>query len=609
MSKSSHRFNLVYQAVVVTSLGVGTLSAQAVSLSQANIQSAQHEPLSATIDVNNIDAKNFDASVASGNVYQQMGLKQDADIQVKFTPTSDNSGKITLTSKAPISKPFTDVVLNLKNNGEEVVEPQTLLMPISNANSTTIPASLTEPIMVASEQEQNLPIAGGDIGATDTAINMPAPSNTPNNATNGNANEEIVALDLSAGEPIDLSPLDEANLQNTKLPTEANLAVQSLDNTQSATQANAAQAPIATPASSPSVALSLDDPSVTTTNDADDMNADASTTTSSPTQTNQALSTPKIISQQEQVLSAITPEGSNQQINILTEQITRKVLDSQEAIDAAAEPLPFPTTNEPTLQAKTPTAKDAKTTTNQNTAQNKGKGKKDAKNNTVPTETQSGENPTYVVQSGDSLWGIANQIAQANNVSVMEVMTSIHQQNPDAFFGNNINRLKTNAALNLPNYNVVPSQKAIQEAINTNRQTRGGQDGKTSTANDKATDKKAQAPKRSNEPRRATQQAQTAQARSNKPQARPLPKAQMTLVSPSNTGQATGTQEKGSNRGRGDGNNQLVNTLKNTRSQAAANATRVNSLNQELTSATQKLQLQNQKLAELEARLKALKDK
>lgn len=560
MSKSSHRFSLIYQAVVATSLGVSALSAQAVSLSQANIQSAQHEPLSATIEVSGIDAKNFDASLAGSNVYQQMGLKQDADIQVKFTPTSENTGKITLTSKAPISKPFTDVVLNLKNNDEEVVEPQTLLMPISNKDKAEIPETLSEPIMVASEQEQTLPVAGGDVDTTDAESNI-----TQNNEQTqpSTQNEEIVAMDLSAGDPIELSPLEEATLNAQ------NQAVEPPNNEQTNT------------------------PAINYFNENENYTPTTTETINNP-DNHQAVSTPKIISQQEQVLAAITPEGSNQQINILTEQITRRVLDSQEAIDAAAEPK--------TEQSV------ATVTESKKPNQDKNKDKKTKK----PIETQSNDKPTYVVQSGDSLWGIANQIAQANNMSVMEVMNSIHQQNPDAFFGGNINRLKTNASLNLPSYSVVPSQKAIQEAIHAHRQTRGNTESKASKAtgktNNKAQSKKQEIKRKHNQNQVAQQKPKTTKA-----PIKPLPKAQMTLVSPNNTGQATGTQEKGSNTaaraGGGNGNNQLVNTLKNTRSQAAANASKVNSLNKELTSAAQKLQLQNQKLAELEARLKALSEK
>lgn len=86
---------------------------------------------------------------------------------------------------------------------------------------------------------------------------------------------------------------------------------------------------------------------------------------------------------------------------------------------------------------------------------------------------------------------------------------------------------------------------------------------------------------------------------------KPLPKPQMTLVTPSQGGQATGSNTRGGS----GGGDQLVSTLRTTRAQTAQNARRVNGLNQELSSATQRLQLQNQRLAELEARLKALRDK
>lgn len=558
MSKSSHRFNLVYQAVVATSLGVSALSAHAVNLSQANIESAQHEPLSATIEVSDIDANNFNASLASGSVYQQMGLKQDADIQVTFTRTSDTSGKITLTSKTPISKPFTDVVLNLNNNGEQVVEPQTLLMPI--ASNTDLPPSLTDPIMVAAEPEQNLPVVGV--------------ANSNDNQTNDKKDDEAATvLDLSAGDPLELSPLEQANLVQPSVSNEQNLATSTLDNTQSQDEGGL-----------PLVTTNTTD----TPSESDDKKDGLPQTEEKASNTiaeNQAVTTPKIISQQEQVLAAITPEGSNQQINILTEQITRKVLESPEAIDAGAVPIP---------------SSEAIAET-----QNKDK-------NTTANAAQTGETATYVVQSGDSLWGIASQIAKANNVSVMEVMNTIHAQNPDAFFNNNISRLKTKASLSLPNYKVVPSQKAIQEAMSANKNARGIADGKTSKANKAGSDKKAQTKKHVDPKKHSTHAAAGERPKANKAPAKPLPKPQMTLVSPSSIGQATGTQAKGNSGGKGVGsvgNNQLVNTLKSTRNQTAANATKVNTLNQELASATQKLQLQNQKLAELEARLKALKDK
>lgn len=87
---------------------------------------------------------------------------------------------------------------------------------------------------------------------------------------------------------------------------------------------------------------------------------------------------------------------------------------------------------------------------------------------------------------------------------------------------------------------------------------------------------------------------------------KPLPRPQVTLVTPTQNTQLS-TNETGVSTQAGNG--QLVNALKNTRNQAVQSAKRVNGLNEELSSAAQKLELQNQKLADLEARLRALKDK
>lgn len=167
-------------------------------------------------------------------------------------------------------------------------------------------------------------------------------------------------------------------------------------------------------------------------------------------------------------------------------------------------------------------------------------------------------------------------------------MTALHKQNPNAFHHGKIDQLKANATLTIPNYSVVPSQKAIQDAISSRKgSSNATAQGKRSTTT------------------RATTTRTTRDARGgSRTVAQPLPKPQLTLVTPSQSGQATGSQ--GKTGGNGD---ELVGTLRSTRAQTAQNARRVNSLNQELSSATQRLQLQNQKLAELEARLKALRDK
>ncbi|STZ55786.1 Tfp pilus assembly protein FimV [Moraxella lacunata] len=479
----THRTTFIYQAVLASLFGMVSLNASAMNLGQANITSAQHEPLSATINVTNIDAANFHASVASNDIYRQMGLSPDAQISVSFTPTSNNAGQITLTSNQPISTPFADVVLNLNNNGEQIIEPQTLLMPLPAANAFTLPEDKVTQVVTA-ETRPNLP---------ETSPTTKTPDDT-----------------MSLDEPV----------------------------TQVITQDTPVLEPVPTAV---------------------------------------GTSEGNIISKEETVLSQITPEGTNRQVDILTEEIVRRVYPAGQV-----PPTPTnPTFDEPFI---------AQDTTPEQVSQPK-QGQV-----ATPTESQSSQ-AIYVVQQGDSLWNIANVIAQANNMNVNEVMAAIHETNPDAFNKGNINQLKTNANLNLPNYQVIPSQKAIAEAIEARRASKE----RAVTARQPTSRSNTARQTRKETPKRSSQVTA-------KPAQKALPKAQMTLVTPTQQGSATGTNNKhSSNTAAGGGN--LAGTLKNTRQQTASNAKRVNSLNEELSSAARKVQLQNQKLAELESRLKSLKEK
>lgn len=480
----THRTTFIYQAVLASLFGMVSLNASAMNLGQANITSAQHEPLSATINVTNIDAANFHASVASNDMYRQMGLSPDAQISVSFTPTSNNAGQITLTSNQPISTPFADVVLNLNNNGEQIIEPQTLLMPLPAANAFTLPEDKVTQVVTA-ETRPNLPETSPATKTPDDTMSLDEPAT------------QVITQDTPVLEPV---------------PTAV------------------------------------------------------------------GTSEGNIISKEETVLSQITPEGTNRQVDILTEAIVRRVYPAGQV-----PPTPTsPTFDEPFI---------AQDTTPEQVSQPK------QDQVTAPTESQSGQ-AIYVVQQGDSLWNIANVIAQANNMNVNEVMAAIHETNPDAFNKGNINQLKTNANLNLPNYQVIPSQKAIAEAIEAKRASKE----RAVTARQPTSRSNTARQIRKETPRRGSQVTA-------KPAQKALPKAQMTLVTPTQQGKATGTNNKSTPSAVAGGNGNLASTLKNTRQQTASNAKRVNSLNEELSSAARKVQLQNQKLAELESRLKSLKEK
>lgn len=479
---TAYRFNLTHKAILATVLGFGTINAQAISLGQPAIQSGQNEPLSATIDISGIDANQFEASIASNTIYAQMGLTQSADINVQFVRTSESSGKLILTSTKPITTPFADIVLNLHNKDEQIIEAQTLLMPMSHGGDNP---EYDTPI-IAQDDHQDLPIASGHESLEeDNAFVIPEPASI--------------------------------------------------------------QMPIQTDGQSPYAP----------------MLAEHNT---------------------DKALSGKAPRGTNNQLEILTGEITRKIYPKGMAPTSPSSEhdlpmsiaLPDDAMDEHELAKKSKTKQPKRLQDNDDHPENSG--------------------ATYVVQSGDTLWSIARQIAKANNLSIDSVMTALHEQNPDAFDGGKMNRLKANVALSIPAYDVIPSQKAIQEAISAKRS--GNSKAKTA----RTTNTKVSANKKPTRPKTVT---------------KPLPRPQVTLVTPSQSGTSTGSDVVKASKPTPNqptsvavgGDDQLINTLKNTRSQTAQTAQRVNGLNQELSTASHKLQLQNQKLAELEARLKALKDK
>lgn len=483
---TAYRFNLTHKAILATVLGFGTINAQAISLGQPAIQSGQNEPLSATIDVSGIDANQFEASIASNAIYAQMGLTQSADISVQFVRTSDTSGKLILTSTKPIATPFADIVLNLHNKDEQIIEAQTLLMPMSHSNDSPD----NDMPIIAQNEHQDLPIASGHEALDDNyAFTIPEPASIQ-------------------------TPIQTDGLSSPYAP----------------------------------------------------MLAEHNT---------------------DKALSGKAPRGTNNQLEILTGEITRKIYPKGMA------PTP-PSPVEGELPMSIALYDDAM---DEHELAKKRKPEQPKHHPEDDDQMPESSGATYVVQSGDTLWSIARQIAKVNNLSIDSVMTALHEQNPDAFDGGKMNRLKANVPLSIPAYEVIPSQKAIEEAISAKRaNSNKAKSTRTTNVKVNANSKKPTRPKTIT---------------------KPLPKPQVTLVTPTQSGTSVGSSTKVSAKpvesqpvsvavGNDD---QLVNTLKSTRNQTAQTAKRVNGLNQELSTANHKLQLQNQKLAELEARLKALKDK
>ncbi|NND36888.1 MAG: LysM peptidoglycan-binding domain-containing protein [Gammaproteobacteria bacterium] len=71
---------------------------------------------------------------------------------------------------------------------------------------------------------------------------------------------------------------------------------------------------------------------------------------------------------------------------------------------------------------------------------------------TVPADTSSYDTQgagTYVVQRGETLWGIASRMRPDNRLSMNQTMLAIYEANPGAFAGN-INLLKAGATMRIP---------------------------------------------------------------------------------------------------------------------------------------------------------------
>ena len=71
--------------------------------------------------------------------------------------------------------------------------------------------------------------------------------------------------------------------------------------------------------------------------------------------------------------------------------------------------------------------------------------------------TASGENYLVKVKSADTVWSIAERFLQDNSFSIEQMMMAIFRLNPDAFLGENINRLKINSELLIPDIETIVS--------------------------------------------------------------------------------------------------------------------------------------------------------
>ena len=84
---------------------------------------------------------------------------------------------------------------------------------------------------------------------------------------------------------------------------------------------------------------------------------------------------------------------------------------------------------------------------------------------------------TYRVQPNDTLWSIALQTRPSRDVTPQQMMVAIQNENPEAFIGGNINRLKTHHVLRIPDQdkvNGITFNAAVSEVARQNREVNTG---------------------------------------------------------------------------------------------------------------------------------------
>ena len=525
-------FKLVKLPAIISLLVTSQLYAATIGTTHVN--SIQYEPLSATIDVSDIDADNFSVALANQQTYQHMGLSARPTMSVSFVRSSPNSGKVVITTSAPLSEPFADVVLTVNDAGSQNIVPKTLLLPLgkgimpSQSNLTT-----------GNTKTPNLPTVNPSASASlqQPILGKPLPINS---SLPPPLNVVSVTPQATNNEPLNAAILADSNIGNSELKDSDTVANDNSKNLQTLTM---------------QVHRSYHARSTRAAN-----NNEQNTDRNQP-----------VILTQEQML----PDSQD---NVTEIAATKTETQSEVSIGPVAN-----ANNAATAQANNDNkASEAQTASSAPSIS-------DVPN--IPLGTQ-----TYTVQRNDNLWTISRQIATENNLSIQTVMQQIKAYNQDAFIDGNVERLKANANLKLPDYEVIPSKLGIQAAIAARKaqQTKPSSSVASSTKNAQKNQRtetaQAKRPAKTTTPTKSTAKAVT--------------RPHVTLVTPNKS------TSKSSKAATGTGQDAaLVAKLQTTRQLTAQKAKQVQSLSQQFTESTNRMHLQNQRLADLEKRLKNLRNK
>ena len=591
----SYRLTSIHRAVsmaLLYSIGFVALvpSAQAATIGKTVVISAQHEPLVASIMVTDIENTDFSASLANSAVYQQMGLTSTDSMIVRFHPTSATSGQVFITTTKPMSKPFADVVLAINDGNQRNVIPKTLLMPLNDS----LPIATSKNI-VTGAKKPNLPVVS-TTNAQPLTVRKGAPppllsSDSSKSTLKAATSPERTVQSPHIRVPVIQTPSAQATTISSGLATAAATMIQSNITTYAPSRLENGRLNNPIDRKNNSVMAG--------TNKDNDVGLTASSN-SKPYATSE----------------------TDKQFDILNIQITRQIqpksksdTDMMVAIPMAPKnPIPYEVALTSNNKAVVPNNGNSINSIVATTLLNSMQPNSNALQQAVtPKATVAAKNTSsqvlatsdksasseinYTVQRNDNLWVIAQQIAEKNNIDVQTVMKEIQTQNPDAFINKNANQLKADAQLSLPNYDALPPQQKLEAAISAQKPYRAAN---TPVA------KKPIAPKPVSKSDTVQAADHTEKLATTKTQI--LPKAQFSVLAPGHEGSADGTKTK---TGMATGNglsSDVLSMLKSSRQSTASQAQQLSKTSGILDNYTRKLQLQNQKLAELQARLKKLRN-
>ncbi|WP_296245424.1 MULTISPECIES: FimV family protein [unclassified Psychrobacter] len=599
----SHRLTTVHRSVskaLLYSVGYAALvsNAQAATIGRTVITSAQHEPLTASIVVTDIKTADFSARLADSTLYQQMGLTPTDSMTVRFQPTSATSGQVFITTTKPISQPFTDVVLAISDGAQRSVIPKTLLMPLEDS----LPIN-THRNNISAANKLNLPTVS-TTNAQPLTLRKGAPPpllSTPKSSASNLVASKLTATRLPVA-GVQATNVQTANTQTIKIPS-------------SLSAANTKLAP-----SNATVYTASDHLNAANYLDNGRSNTDADTNKNVPiASANHAIVSPVIAFDSTKDVAPI----NDPQFDILNIKITRQIQLNNNKNNAihnnggiiVTAPIAAPsygnisTANSNSDNVTIPSApsSEASSSSSEIPYSNPASNQIASQPIVSPTVPSTQTNPSdvvnttanninsakvnYTVQRNDNLWLIAQQIAEKNNLDVQTVMSEIQAQNPNAFINKNADQLKADALLSLPNYGVMPTQKKLKEAINVQRQYNN----KANTAITK-------------KPNALHPDSKTSSEKPVTTKTQILPTAQFSVLAPGQDGSVNGTKTKAGITAGNGLSPDVLDILKSSRQSTAAQAQRLTKTNSTLDSYTKKLQLQNQKLAELQAHLEKLRN-